>query len=437
MTTGHRGVQKACAIVLCGMLLGAATATRDDRTLPAPTGSFGIGRTTFDWTDRSRPEIATGQPTGNRELLVYLFYPATENGGGRPAAYFPHLAQVEAYEERFGHNSFRESYGASYGLLATMRTHTRENVPPAATKERFPIVLFSPGGGIPVLNYTAIIEELVSHGYVVAAIEPSYDGGTIVFPDGRIISQVGWDEDAKRTPAERAAFHTTRIDVGAADDSFVLTQLEKLNDGTLHGGPADLQGRLDLTHAGAAGHSLGGKVATAACARDKRLAFCLNLDGGLDAGLTFGRIAQNVSAMYGYHNQVRRPGEAAADFERRTTSAERYLANLRAQYIGAPPQSRLLLVDAPGFSHYSYYDVPDAEAEVPPWNATPAAWSRNTEIIRAFTLASFDAALRAPEAGSPSLAFIARYPEVTVQTVGAWNNDGIAWKLGPRNAHAP
>jgi dienelactone hydrolase len=398
--------------------------------LPSPTGTFGIGRTVFHWTDNSRQEIATSEVRDHRELLVYLFYPVDKNARGQQAIYFPHLKEIEAFEERFGKDSFRQGYGESYPSLSNIRTHTLGNAQISAKNRRYPIVVFSHGGGVPVLFYTAIIEDLVSHGYAVAAIEHSYDGATTVFPDGHIITQSGWDKDAERTPEERRAFHTLRIKVGAEDDSFVLSQLEKLNKGMLTNASKQFRGRFDMTRVGATGHSLGGKIAITACQQDKRLKFCLNLDGGLDAGATYDTVTQPVVGMYGYRKMVQKPNEAEADFLKRKASMEKNIDNLKAQYAGVPSASRLVLIDAPGFSHFSYYDFPTAQTELAPWHATPEQWSRNKQIILAFTVAAFDAQLRSRQ-HRESLASLplTQYPEVRLDTLGVWKKANSSWQL--------
>ena len=74
------------------------------------------------------------------------------------------------------------------------------------------------------------------------------------------------------------------------------------------------KGRFDLTRVGATGHSLGGKIAITACQQDKRFKFCLNLDGGLDVGATYGSVRQPVVGMYGYRKMIQKPDETEADF---------------------------------------------------------------------------------------------------------------------------
>jgi hypothetical protein len=79
-------------------------------------------------------------------LLVYLFYPTGRDAPGVRAAYFPHLKEVEAFEERFGKNFFRESYGNSYKTIVTLRSHAVVDSLPAAGTGQFPVLVFSHGG---------------------------------------------------------------------------------------------------------------------------------------------------------------------------------------------------------------------------------------------------------------------------------------------------
>jgi dienelactone hydrolase len=141
-----------------------------------------------------------------------------------------------------------------------------------------------------VFHYTSLIEGLVSHGYVVASIEHTYEVNAVAFPDGRVValSPISWgiygpqppgisDEEASR---KAIAWEKKRDDVWAADISFVLNQVEKLDQdsGSL------FTGKLDLTHVGAFGHSLGGRAVGRACQLDRRITACVNLDGAPDDG---------------------------------------------------------------------------------------------------------------------------------------------------------
>ena len=48
-------------------------------------------------------------------------------------------------------------------------------------------MIFSPGFKSHPLFYTAIIEDLASHGFVVVSVCHTYSTGVVVFPDGRVL----------------------------------------------------------------------------------------------------------------------------------------------------------------------------------------------------------------------------------------------------------
>jgi dienelactone hydrolase len=137
------------------------------------------------------------------------------------------------------------------------------------------VIVFSPGLGSSPFGYTAIIENLVSHGYVVAAINHPFDSGDFKFSGGRIIrfDAAKWNREVSKeyTAEQRIKFMDERRFGWAKDISFVVNQLEK------PGKP--FAGRLDLKNLGLFGHSFGGQAASVACAADKRFKACANLDG--------------------------------------------------------------------------------------------------------------------------------------------------------------
>jgi predicted dienelactone hydrolase len=111
-----------------------------------------------------------------------------------------------------------------------VETHTFENAPIAGGTARFPLLIFSHGGGVPTFGYTSQIEELVSQGYVVAAIEHTYEDGAVGFPDGRVfplsLNSVNFYKTLGRP--ETHAWEQSRDDVWAADIRFVLDQVKRL-----------------------------------------------------------------------------------------------------------------------------------------------------------------------------------------------------------------
>ncbi|MFI2508657.1 alpha/beta hydrolase family protein [Streptomyces sp. NPDC018972] len=240
---------------------------------PEPSGHFAVGTRVMQWTDPHRPETATADPHDRRTVVVQLWYPARQSPAGAQRAQY--LGRTEHEARTVSDALARYSSLPGFLLDGVPRAHTHSvfNAPVADRGGRFPVVLFSPGlGGVRTQN-TAWAEELASHGYVVAALDHPYDSAAVVLSGGRTIntriaSTGDDDEDDKR------AVETTRI--RAADLSFVLTQLGRLDRGESAG---PLTGRLDTGRVAVTGHSLGGGAALQAARQDLRFDAVINLDG--------------------------------------------------------------------------------------------------------------------------------------------------------------
>lgn len=381
---------------------GQASGAKD--VLPPPTGAHGVGRVSFHWLDGSRAETLSKQSGARRELMVHLYYPARPNVGGRPAPYVPEVERLRRYEEtNFGKDFMREQYGDSYDSVFNARTHTVEGAPLPAGRAKYPVLVFLPGLGIKVFLYTAIIEELVSHGYVVAAVEPPYDTDLVVFPDGRVVEQSDdWNVYVSGAPDAAARFHLMRVDVNAADASFALSQLEKLNSGSLKSPAVSFKGRLDVRRAGVLGHSQGGLAARRSCQVDKRWLACANLDGGLR-----GKEMEMMS-----RDAIRAPFMLMTGH----FTNEKLLAELKVQFRELRAAGYKISVNAPGFGHFIYYDLemPEAKMEASRNGLSAAQRRRDTQIIRDFTLAFFNKYIPGQKQSLLDTESTG-YPEVTIE----------------------
>ena len=239
--------------------------------LPVPTGPVGIGRVTVLYEDESRIEPLDPK-LGPRRILVNVWYPADApaSKGVATAEYL----DVAAFERVIGADGLKSQLGASYAMIKAGSVVTHAVVRAfASSLRRSPVLIFSPGGGMISELYTSQLEDLASHGYVVAAITHSYDGFLTVFPDG---SHVAYD--SKRWPQQpslEGEANLNQLEWHADDIRVVLGELSRA--------PSTLpfSGRLDLAHVGAFGHSFGGIAAAHACQKDQRIRACLNQDGAV------------------------------------------------------------------------------------------------------------------------------------------------------------
>ncbi|MEV7781053.1 alpha/beta hydrolase [Kitasatospora sp. NPDC088351] len=225
--------------------------------LPRPTGRHAVGRSTLHLVDRNRqdPWVPSAGP---RQLMVSMYYPARPGTGG-PAT--PYLTAEEA---RLLLGDQVPGEGIPPEVVTGLHPWARTDARPASG--RFPLVVLSPGFTLPRATLTGLAEDLASRGYVVAAVDHTYETSGTTFPDGRTLACAICDyPETDRTalvPPSRAK-----------DVSFVLDQLTGRR-------PAWPYARMiDRDRIGMAGHSIGGNAAASAMTADRRIRAGVNMDG--------------------------------------------------------------------------------------------------------------------------------------------------------------
>jgi hypothetical protein len=137
------------------------------------------------------------------------------------------------------------------------------------------VAIFLPGLGEKVLGYHVLMEDLASHGWVVAAIEPTYNAQAVRFPDGRVLGNLAPAEQQWPSIESNNDFLNARTVHWAGDVSFAIDQLFALDTGN-----GAFARRLDLQRGvGVFGHSRGGTTAGTARLFDQRVRAAINLDG--------------------------------------------------------------------------------------------------------------------------------------------------------------
>jgi predicted dienelactone hydrolase len=239
--------------------------------LPAPTGRQPIGTTELHLVDKGRPDPwVKGKP---RELMVGVWYPARPNALPRAPYLRPAVAKIT--------NSVRAFDLIEPGTVdwAGARTHAAESAPADARHGARPVVLYSPGFGVPRAVGTEVTEELVGRGYVVVTIDHTYEASLVEFPGGRVATQTLPPQSAQRT--------RTAVDTRVADTRFVLDRLKALRSGRNPDAegralPRGLARTLDLSRIGIFGHSAGGIQAAEAMREDRRLDAGIDFDGTME-----------------------------------------------------------------------------------------------------------------------------------------------------------
>ncbi len=410
-------------ITLAMVLLIAAACSKDLRqtaaqaeaTLPAPTGPQQTGRMSFHWKDAARPELETSAPDDKRELMVHLFYPADANASGARAPYVP---DADAMRGPWNDEKLAR--------ITAMRVFSRENASLPRGNARYPVVVFAPGGGMKGLIYHVLLEDLASHGWVVAAIDPPYNARAVRFPDGRVLGNLqpaerGWP--ATRNREENLRYYQERIVHWSRDVSFVIDQLTALDRGN---GP--FARRLDLQRGvGVFGHSRGGQAAGTVRLLDERVRGGINIDG-TQGEYSFQPVkGEEVSGSQPFlwiqaslpppptEEQLQRARRTHAEFD---AEIQRIMASWNRRLGAVIGGALRVYIDRPGITHIDFSDKPFWDGSMTP--ETRPGKLKTIADTRAWVRAFFDGTVRGNWADLKRLAGEASksQPEVTVQMFG-------------------
>jgi pimeloyl-ACP methyl ester carboxylesterase len=406
---------RGCVLLCAAWLVGSLACAAETPKLPTPSGPYGIGRVAYDWIDTSRMDRLSPDPHHPRELMVYLWYPTTHPSSDAHGVYLSGAKQMDADPE-LG-RQMRDGYGDNWPLIVSgaIYSHAVESAPPAKAPEQFPVIIFSHGLGGSSFGYTSLIENLVSHGYVVVAIEHTGTAGVVVFSDGRVVQQHQDYPPAGLSPAERfqrmVAQAGAGIEEGAGDVRFVLNQLTRLNAGARQ--QFLLASVLDLNRVAAMGHSAGAEFAARACELDARFKACVDLDGAMVPVLALPEsgdgavIQQPLLFLEAFHPESRMGG-----------THEEHLAFFKKkeeQLAACPRGSYAVVLNPPGMMHGSFSDTYLLGAGGRP--AETAIALHNLDLAQSFILAFLDKNLK--HASAPLLDDSnANHPEATVRRLG-------------------
>lgn len=161
----------------------------------------------------------------------------------------------------------------------TIQTNSFQNVPLSAKQMTYPVIFFEPGMGNIVFNYTALVENLASNGYIVVGINPTYSSRYVVFSDGSVVYRTPEGTMPENNPTDEQLNKdgSRLIKIWTEDISSTINKLSKMN--TKQG--SMWTGHIDMECIGAFGHSFGGAASAEACLLDNRIKAGIDIDGYL------------------------------------------------------------------------------------------------------------------------------------------------------------
>ncbi len=245
------------ALLICVLAWLAHTALR----FPSPGGEFAVGVTSTLPAQLPVPGPPLRLELPRAAPIVDLWYPTASAGTG---AVSRALASLGLGDPR-------------HGIVDAAL---------APSGRAWPVVLYLPGWEGTEPDNIQLIRELVSRGFVIAALRYPAAGQLSDEAQQRLRARLRQPMDFSSPAAAADALDRAdeRVRERAADAIATLDRLAELN-------AADSErrftGRLDVHRVGVLGFSLGGAVAVETCRRDPRCGAAVNLDGWLfcDAAL--------------------------------------------------------------------------------------------------------------------------------------------------------
>lgn len=266
--------------------------------LPKPTGEYFVGTQNYFFTDNSRKEKLTVKGGDHRALQVKIWYPSDVKGETENM-YLKDYSGLTLWEN---YKIFNDSK-SFFDSLKSYKTFSYENIPVSSRQKNFPLVFFSQGFYFGLDDYyTAQMENLASHGYIVVSITHPYDQVITNTAEGKVLNIKKWRMTKayfqwkkteflhKKNPDTSNAKQVRRIvkaylrgmkvfrrsvNLWTKDVQFVMDTLEKINNGSVDN---PFYGKLDFSRVGTMGQSVGGAVSGQLCYVDPRIKAGINLD---------------------------------------------------------------------------------------------------------------------------------------------------------------
>ncbi len=258
--------------------------------LPTPSGEYQVGSEYLHLVS-DEDENLTEETTDKRELMIKVWYPAKIK---------------DEEKETYLNEGDRQGFAVKYGLPKTIfnyldkvETHTFQN--PTVADGKFPVLIFSHGQYSKASGYYALMEEIVSHGFIVLNINHTYESVGTLFPS-KEIKFYSKEYDRKNNNEEMASMVWEAMEVyknatdenkriesvnhvlknyfaaeithrWANDIDLVVNQIPIWENATF------LSNHIDLSKIGVFGHSQGAAAAGQATLNNPKISAGINIDG--------------------------------------------------------------------------------------------------------------------------------------------------------------
>lgn len=291
----------------------------------SPTGPWNVGRKLLEWVDTSRIDILDS--TQFRAIPIWVWYPAEASSTINPQ--YPldkewRNEQGKYLEKKIGVRASK--------FLQNLKVWSVPNAVAVSVKEKFPVLIFGPGHTWLPTDYSSLIEEIVSYGYIVVGYVPTGFAGVTHLSNGEII---------------KGTLTVHQQDITFEDAIFIRKNLYKLADSWLK----DI---IDLERVGVFGHSQGGIAATFLAGNDSTIKAIVNLDGDLMGSALYVKVTQPALLL----SNDERIGIMSATEKMDREGRERSEYRRHADWVRATDDTKVSLrIRINGIRHFNFNDL--------------------------------------------------------------------------------
>ena len=235
------------------------------------TGQHLIGTKRMVWIDSTRTNWFLDGYGPYRQLMAQIWYPADASALLSSVKKSKYIDNKKALTYTIELQGYKIPEILT-NQIGSIKCNSWEDASPVSNK-KFPILIFSHGhGGLRTQN-TNQVEELVSHGYIVIAVDHTYDAGFVEFPDGNIAYSLTSKPEGERLNETPETFYT-RFGYRVDDIDFVINKIDSFDDYDLN-----ISAIMDKNNIGIFGHSFGCLTSVYATYFNDRIKSCFGLDG--------------------------------------------------------------------------------------------------------------------------------------------------------------
>ena len=342
------------------------------------------------------------QPGTKRELLAWIWYPAAPP---RPSQ------TVDDYLPAPWRTALQRQTGVLLTQFLTrdlsrVRAHSIRDSEVSPQQRSYPVIFMRAGLAALTTDYTALAEDLASHGYVVVGFDAPYRSFVVVFPNGRVIARAPQNNADLVGGRQQEQLANKLVLTWSADIGFVLDQLERLNESDPSG---RFLGRLDMQLVGVFGHSLGGATALQFCHDDSRCKAGIDVDGAPPGNVITEGVTQPFMFLLSDHS-------AESDSDASQPEAIRNAGTNIHSIYGRLPSNRRLMIVIRGAGHYMFSDngamlkSPLAMRMMPSLGVVRIDGRRQVAVTAHYVSTFFDVYLKGAPASQLSIQ--SEYPEI-------------------------